>query len=126
MTKFLDSNVIIYAFTEHENSNRCREALIKEQLATDTVVLLEAYAKLETISNKQHAEKTAQALLRMSNLTITDFDRNLYFEAVKRNKKYTLKISDLIHYTAALLSNCQSILSYDHHFDGLEIKREEA
>lgn len=50
--------------------------------------------------------KTAQAPLRMSNLTITDFDRNLYFEAVKRNKKYALKISDLIHDTTAPLSNC--------------------
>lgn len=123
MTSFIDSNVIIYAFTEHANSKQCREALLKEDLITNTVVLLESYAKLATISNQAHAEKVAGTLLRLNNLSIADFDRNLFFESVKRSRKYRFKISDLIHYTTALLSNCKEIVSYDKHFDNLEINR---
>ena len=125
MTSFVDSNVIIYAFTEHSNSVRCRELLMKGDLVTDTVVLLESYAKITTIGNQVYAEKIARTLLRLSNLKIVDFDINLFFESVKRNKKYKLKISDLVHYTTTLLSNCNEIISYDKHFDNFEVKRVE-
>lgn len=51
---------------------------------------------------------------------------NLIFEAVKRINKYLLSIFDMIHYTCTLINNCESIVSYDKDFDGLEILREEA
>ena len=123
MTSFVDANVIVYAFTEHPNSGECREVLQKEDLITDTVALLEAYAKVTTISKQAYAEKAAKTLLGLGNLRVFDFDKNLFFEAIKRNKKYKLKISDLVHYTTALINNCEEIISYDKDFDNLEIKR---
>ena len=53
-------------------------------------------------------------------------DKNLLFEAFKRDEKYNLDTFDLINYTTALLNNCSEIVSYDRDFDGLEIKRVEA
>lgn len=125
MTSFLDSNIIIYAFTKHPNSEKCRELLVREELIANTLVLLESYAKLTTITNQVHAEKTIRGLLGLGNLMIVDFDNNLFFESVKRNRKYKLKISDLVHYATALLNNCGKIISYDKHFDNLEISRVE-
>ncbi|MEK6838103.1 MAG: PIN domain-containing protein [Nanoarchaeota archaeon] len=126
MTSFVDSNVIIYAFTKSQNRKRCRELLLdKEGLIANTLVLLESYAKIATITNQTHATDVIRHLLSLGNLKIFGFDNNLFFEAVKRNKKYALKISDLTHYTTALLSNCSEIISYDRHFDNLEISRSE-
>ena len=124
MTSFVDSNIIIYAFTRSANNKQCRELLLNtEGLIANTLVLLESYAKLATITDQQHATKVIRHLLGLGNLKILGLDNNLFFEAIKRNKRYQLRISDLIHHTTALLSNCQEIISYDKHFDGLEIKR---
>jgi predicted nucleic acid-binding protein len=50
-------------------------------------------------------------------------DVNLVFEALKRSKKHALGFIDLLHYTTAILHNCEAIASFDKDFDGLEIKR---
>ena len=123
MTSFIDSNIIIYAFTKSQNKQECREVLQREGLISNTLVLLESYAKLTTITDQTHATEVIRQLLGLGNLRVIDMDNNLFFEAVKRNKKYNLKISDLIHYASALLSNCAEIISYDKHFDNLEIRR---
>ncbi|MBI2176091.1 PIN domain-containing protein [Candidatus Woesearchaeota archaeon] len=125
MTSFLDSNVIIYAFTRSANRQKCRDLLQREELISNTLVLLESYAKLGTITDQAHATKVIRHLLGLGNLKIAGMDNNLFFEAVKRNRKYKLKISDLVHYTTALLSNCDGIISYDKHFDSLELERKD-
>ncbi len=125
MTSFVDSNVIIYAFTKSSNKQQCRDVLYREGLVSNTLVLLESYAKLGTITNQMHATKVIRHLLGLGNLEIADMDNNLFFEAVKRSRESMLKISDLIHHTTALLSGCTEIISYDKHFDDLEIERKE-
>jgi predicted nucleic acid-binding protein len=125
MTSFIDSNIIIYAFVRSQWRKQCRDVLYKEGLVSNTLVLLESYAKLGTITNQMHATKVIRHLLGLGNLEIANMDNNLFFEAVKRNRESMPKISDLIHYTTALLSGCTEIISYDKHFDGLEIKRAE-
>ena len=124
MNKFIDSNIIVYAFTRNSLKEGCEKALQKENLVADVLVLLESYAKIATINkNEEFAGRVIRTLLNLENLQVADLDRNLFFEAVKRSGKYPLKISDLVHYTAALLHNCNEIISYDRHFDGLDIKR---
>ena len=46
-------------------------------------------------------------------------------ESFKRIDKYNLNIFDLINYVTALINNCSEFVSYDKHFDNLEIKRVE-
>lgn len=125
MTSFIDSNIIIYAFVRSQWRKQCRDVLYREGLVSNTLVLLESYAKLATITDQMHATKVIRHLLGLGNLEVVDMDNNLFFEAIKRNRKYKLKISDLIHYATALLSNCKEIISYDKHFDNLEISRVE-
>jgi len=127
MNKFVDSNIIVYAFTKNKLKSNCEKVLYEENLITNVLVLLESYAKIATINkNKEYAKRVIKTLLNMDNLSVIDLDKTSFFEAIKRNEKISLKISDLIHYTTALLNNCNKIISYDKkHFDNLDIKRVE-
>ncbi|MBI2650497.1 PIN domain-containing protein [Candidatus Woesearchaeota archaeon] len=125
MNKFIDSNVVVYAFTRNKLKSNCEKALMQENLIANVLVLLESYAKIATINKDiEYARRVIRTLLNLENLKIFDLDRNLFFEAIKRNEKLDLKISDLIHYTTVLLNNCSEIISYDKkHFGNLDIKR---
>lgn len=125
MNKFVDSNVIIFAFTNSSQKQECRNILTEENLITNTLVLLESYAKITTINSEAYARAAIRNILGLANIKVMDFTNNLFFESVKRSQKYKLKISDLAHFTTALLHNCNEIISYDRNFDGLDIKRVE-
>jgi len=120
--RFIDSNVLAYAFYDNENRERCQEIISKGGV-TNALNLIEAYNIIQYETNSDYAVKAIKSLLK-SNLTIVDVDINLVFEGLKRSLKYKrLKFIDLIHYTTALLQNCEEIASYDKDFDGLDIRR---
>ena len=124
MTYFLDANIIIKAFIINKDKEKCKNAL-QEDIITNTLCLIEAYDGIYLITkNKDLASKCIKSLYK-SNCKIIDLDANLLFESLKRIDKYNLNIFDLIHYTTALLNNCSEFISYDKHFDNLEIKRVE-
>ncbi len=125
MNKFIDSNIIIFAFTNSSQKQECRGILTQESLITNTLILLESYAKIATINSESNARDAIRSILSLHNIHVIDFTNNLFFESLKRKHKYSLKISDLVHYVTALVHNCNEIISYDGHFDGLEIRRAE-
>jgi len=96
----------------------------KDFITINALILLESYSKVATITkNWQLAVNMVKLSYKAGNIEIIDFGNNLFFEALKRIGKYNLKISDSVHYTTALLKGCSSIMSYDRHFNDLEIKR---
>ncbi len=122
MTVFVDSNIIVKAFTENNDKNKCRK-ILNENFITDALCLIEAHKSITTIKdNKTYSTKCIKSLFKKQG-KIIDLDINLLFETLKRIEKYNLDIFDLIHYTTALLNNCSEFISYDKHFDNLEIKR---
>ena len=124
MTNFVDSDVIVFAFSDNPKKEKCRQVIYNEDIIVNTLILLESYSKIATITKKlELAEGMVKEFYRMENVEIINFDINLFFEAVKRNKKYNLRISDLVHYTTALLKGCSSIVSYDQDFNNLDIKK---
>ncbi len=126
MAKFLDSDVIVFAFSNNPNKEKCRKLIYSESIIINTLVLLESYSKIVTITKQTEiAVGMVKEFYRRENIEIVNFDINLLFEAIKRTEKYSLKISDLVHYTTALLKGCSFIVSYDKDFDNLEIKRGE-
>lgn len=126
MTNFVDTDVIVFAFTNNPKKDVCRKIIEKENIIINTLILLESYSKVATITkNKQLAVNMVRLFYKADNIEIIDFGNNLFFEAVKRIGKYNLKISDLVHYTTAMLNGCSFIISYDNHFNNLEIKRTE-
>lgn len=125
MNRFIDSNVIIFAFTNSNQKQECRNLLTQENLISNTLILLESYAKIATINSETYARDAIRGILSLGNIKVIDFTNNLFFESIKRSQKYKLKISDLVHYTTALFYNCNQIISYDKHFNDLDIKRVE-
>lgn len=124
MMPFVDSTVLIKAFTENSDKHKCRE-IINEEFATNSLCLVEANHFISLISkSKTHAARSIKSLFR-SDIVVVDLDKNLLFEAFRRIEKYELDAFDIIHYTTALLNNCSEIISYDNDFDRLEIKRAE-
>ena len=124
MTNFIDANVIVKAFTDNEDKEKCRNFL-NEEFITNALCLVEAQQAISKINgNKLYAANCIKSLFKSSAI-ILQLDKNLLFEAFRRIEKYNLNIFDLIHYVTALTNDCTRIFSYDKDFDNLEIKRME-
>ncbi len=124
MMQFVDSNVIIKAFTNNNEKENCRRVLA-EEFITNTLCLVEAHHAISIIRNdKDYATNSIKSLFKNQGL-IVDLDKDLLFEAFRRIEKYNLNIFDLINYVTALINNCSTFISYDKDFDDLEIKRVE-
>ncbi|HLC70560.1 MAG TPA: PIN domain-containing protein [Candidatus Nanoarchaeia archaeon] len=122
--RFIDSNIIAYAFYQNEYQDNCQNILRGEGI-TNTIALVEAFNIIEFESDRDTAMTAVRGILR-SNLEIVDIDVNIIFETLKRAGLCGgLKFIDLLHYTVASLKKCESILSYDKDFDNLEIGRAE-
>jgi|SRR3989344_1051335 len=123
--KFIDSNVLAYAFYDNEHTEKCQQ-LIRAGGVIDTFNLIEVFHIIEKeTKDREKAQRCIKGLLK-SNLQIINVDVNTVFESLKKADKYKLSLFDLIHYTVASLQNCEAIVSYDHDFDKLEIPRIEA
>src|SRR3989344_995758 len=109
--KFIDSNIIAYAFYCNEHTDACQK-LIQEGGIIDTFNLTEAFFIIEKEENREDAQKVIRVLLK-SSLTIIDLTPNPIFEILRRTSKYKLSVFDLVHYTCALMSGCTSFVSYD-------------
>lgn len=122
--KYIDSNIIAYAFYNNQFQEKCQQCILAGGM-TSSLALIEAFNIIEMQSSKEYAIKAVKSILK-SSISVIPIDVNVIFEALKRREKYdVLKFLDLIHYTIALLQNCESIVTYDKDFDKLEIKREE-
>jgi len=124
MKPFVDANIIIKAFTENNDKEKCKKVMF-EDFITNSLCLVEAVDVISIIkNNKIYAVNCIKSLFKR-NITIVELDKNLLFESFKRIDKYNLNIFDLINYVTALINNCQEFVSYDKDFDNLEIKRVE-
>jgi predicted nucleic acid-binding protein len=119
--KFLDANILAYAFYSNPYSEKCQDA-IRQGGLTDSFSLMEAFRVIEKeTGSRETAQKAIRGIMK-SNVEICAVDVNTVFEAMKND---CLSIFDAVHYVSALMGNCESILTYDKDFDKLRIPREE-
>ena len=124
MKPFIDSTIVAAAFTPNENAENCQNELRKGGVING-LVLIESFDVIERITKDRGYALRAIKSIMGGNLEIVELTNRLIFESIKRCSKYRLRIYDLIHYTTALIKGCSSVVSYDKHFDSLEIKRKE-
>jgi len=122
--KFLDSNVLAYAFYNNECIGKC-QSVIREGGLINILNLVEAFFIIEKETrSREIAQRSIRSLLKL-NIQIADVDFNLLFEALKKANHVKLSIFDTIHYCCALINSCDAIISYDKDFDNLDIPRKE-
>lgn len=122
--RFLDSNILAYAFYRNANTAKCQAAL-REGGVVDTLNLVEAFFIIENeTGSREQARKSIRGLLK-STLHVVEVDINIVFEALKVVHHSRLSIFDAIHYACARTQNCDVILSYDKDFDQVTIPRRE-
>lgn len=126
MSKLVDSDVIVFAFTNNPKKDVCRRLIENERITVNTLILLESFGKVATITKERElAVNMVRLFYKAGNVDIVNFDTNLFFEALKKSGQYHLRISDLVHYTTPVLNNCSAVVSYDKDFDNLGLKRVE-
>ena len=124
MKPFIDSTVVVCAFTPNENRESCQK-ILKQGGFINGLVLIESFDVIERITkNREYALRVVRSLMA-SDLEIIQLSNAFIFEALKRSNRNNLRIFDLIHHSTALLNSCSDIVSYDRHFDGLELRRVE-
>jgi predicted nucleic acid-binding protein len=122
--KFIDANVIAHSFYPSKKQEPCKQ-IVRIGGITNTIAIIEAFNIIEHQVDRDHARDMIRSLYG-TYVEIVDVDKNLIFEALRKSKKETkLKFIDLVHYTTALLHNCDGILTYDKDFDCLDIPRDE-
>jgi predicted nucleic acid-binding protein len=122
MKIFIDTSIIIHAFTNSERAVTCRK-LLQDGGTINGLILIESFECIKRITKDTDYALQVIRSLHKSNLEIVNITNGFIFDALKRSDKYDLKVFDLIHYVTALLSGCSTIASYDKDFDNLEIKR---
>ena len=81
--KFLDSNVLAFAFYKNEYTEKCQNAL-REGGIVDVFNLVEAFFIIEKeTGSREIAQKSIKNLVK-SNIQIADVDVNLLFETLKK------------------------------------------
>ena len=124
MTKFIDANIIVKAFTDNKDKEKCR-GVLQEEFVTNALCLVEAQNAITKISgNSSYGANCVKSLFKGCG-AIVPLDKNLLFEAFKRVERHNLNIFGLIHYATALINECAEIISYDKDFDNLQIRRTE-
>jgi predicted nucleic acid-binding protein len=124
MAKFVDSNVVILGFIKNPRKDKILDFLQSEGIVVNTLVIVESFSKIETITkNKNIAIAMVKLFAKSHNIRICAVDINLIFDVLRL--KGDMRISDLIHYKTALNNGCSHIVSYDKDFNNLIIPREE-
>ena len=124
MKPFIDSTVIVGAFTPNENMESCQK-IVKQGGFINGLVLIESFDVIERITkNREYALRVVRSLMA-SDLEIIQLSNAFIFEALKRGNRNNLRIFDVSHFSAVLPNNCSDKVIYDKHFDNLEIRRVE-
>jgi predicted nucleic acid-binding protein len=122
--RFVDSNIIAYAFYDNEWREACQQVL-RDGGLTNMIALVEAYNIIEMEESRERATRAIRGILK-SALHVVDIDQKIIFEALKKTERVKkLKFLDLVHYTTASLYSCQAIITVDKDFDCLDIPRDE-
>ncbi|MBI2138649.1 PIN domain-containing protein [Candidatus Woesearchaeota archaeon] len=119
---FIDASIIVKAFTINDEQEYCLNAL-RGEFITDALCLIESGNAIAAIKKDRQFSSNCIKSLFKGRGTIIPVERNLLFEAIKRQSSSELSLFDLIHYTTAVLYACKAILSYDKNFDNQNIKR---
>ncbi|MFA7083364.1 MAG: PIN domain-containing protein [Arcobacteraceae bacterium] len=113
---FLDSNIILYCYSNDETDKQAIARNIFEQYSTPCI----SKQVINEVSNilfrkfKLDCESIENAILQISNLVeILDFNLTTQIKAIRLKKSYNLQYFDALIVATALENNCNTLYSED-------------
>jgi len=128
---FIDSNMWCYYFDqrlpEHKHvREHMREIIQSEEIACNTIVIIEVAHYLVRNFNEETARKKVTSLVNLRNLQISDFDRSLMRESLESllEQYYTVGLGgrDATIVATLKLQNIHRIVTHDAVFKRLAPK----
>jgi predicted nucleic acid-binding protein len=118
--EFLDTNVLVYAFTDDPRSTRAQELL--ERRCVIAVQVLNEFANVARRKLGMTWPEVTEALssIRVLCPTIVPMTLDIHDEAVAIAARYNLQIFDALMIASALHSGCETLWTEDMH-DGLVV-----
>ena len=114
---FLDTNVIIYAYSDDELEKQERANMILEEYESQTIISTQV---INELSNnlfrkfKLDAEAVEAVVLELdNNFPIVDFNLQTQLKAIKIKERYKLQFYDSMILATALENGCNIIYSED-------------
>jgi len=124
----LDTNIILEIMLSRSRKNACKRflSLLKEGKETGIVTDFSIYSVMVIMSGFARLEQLKTFLSSLSaykGLSIYSTTLSDKLRAVNTCLDKILDIDDSIQYSAALSCSVKAIVSFDKHFDGLEVPR---
>ena len=133
-TRFLDANVIVYAYYRPRRELTGKEKLFKDEakqivkgisegkigVVTSVVHISEMVDVLKHGMNLHELVLMIQGLFMLDNVEIIDVGRDEYFAAVELARELDLNPNDALAIQAMRLKNIEEICSFDLDFDKIE------
>ncbi len=119
MEAYIDSNVFIYAFTNHDEFGEgCRNLLRmvregKEKAVTSSLAFNEGFFVISRMRSFDESIEFAKVLFETPNLRIANVGLSTVSLAFSLSRKYKLKPNDAVHAAAAIESRCTIFYSHD-------------
>ena len=130
MKFYIDTNIFIYAATDNGELGKGARAIIKMleagifSGATSTITLSEIMYNIKKRMGKEASINVGQALLRMNNLLVADFDKSIAHASVYTASEHNLPPQDAIHFATMGGLGIREIITEDKDFGNVKgIKR---
>ncbi|MDP2717351.1 MAG: type II toxin-antitoxin system VapC family toxin [Candidatus Micrarchaeota archaeon] len=119
--KYVDSNILIYAFADVSARGEACRSILNEHLATSTLTIDEVVYKIrkKSLDLALAAVAAIENAPRLELVPFVEADLPQFREFLKKG----MQPRDSIHALTAMKSGCTVIYSEDKDFDALEIPR---
>lgn len=120
---FLDTNIIIYAFSEDEAKKQSIALELLESQENSVLISKQVINELANILLKKFrlsSNQVEDAILELDTIVnIVDFDLSTQIKALHIKDKYNLQFYDSLIIATALKNRCTTLYSEDMHHDML-------
>jgi predicted nucleic acid-binding protein len=119
MTRFIDTNVFIYAITAHPRFGETAKHILKrvekgEPAATSTLVLCEVAWVLEAMGKQGEIKTTLEKILSYKNLRVIEFDDDDLLVGANNMISHRLDFNDAVNVAVMMRSNISEVYSNDN------------
>jgi predicted nucleic acid-binding protein len=124
---FIDTNILIYTYSDEEEKREKAIKIIKDNENKDFIISLQVVNEFINTLKKKFDKSPAEIRNALEEIesafTIRDLSLDLIKDAVRISERYLLSYYDSLIISAALASNCSTLYTEDlHHSQTIDDK----